>query len=119
MSDKRRHPRIRLNGATVHITDGCFCTSALIDNVSSRGICLCCVPEQLYRSAEYLTVFSTSNPAMPTLHLQPRWQRLGWKGKTIGAAILDAPETWQFFIGRATGLRRNEATAWSGRSRQG
>ncbi len=111
MTDQRQHPRIRLVGATVQVTDGCFCTTALIDNVSSRGVCLSCLPEQLFRNADRLTIFSTSNPSMPTLQLAPRWQTVGWKGRTIGAAVVDAPETWRFFLGRANGLANGEKSA--------
>ncbi len=111
MTDKRQHPRIRLNGATVHVTDGCFCTTAQIENVSPDGLCLCNLPEQLYRNAEHLTIFSNGNPAMPTLHIKPCWQAVGWNGKSIGAIILNTPETWRFFVGRAAGRSARKETA--------
>ena len=101
MTDNRQHPRIRLNGPTVHVTDGCLFTTAQIDNVSPAGLCLCNLPEQLYRNAEQLTIFSNGNPTIPTLHIKPCWQAVGWNGKSIGATILNAPKTWMFFVGRA------------------
>lgn len=108
MTDNRQQPRIRLNGATVYVTDGCFFTTARIDNVSPSGLCLSNLPEQLYRNAEQLTIFSSGNSAMPTLHIKPRWQAVGWNGKSIGASILNTPETWMFFVGRAAGRPERE-----------
>ncbi len=102
-TDKRRHPRIQLADTTVQVTDGCLCATALIENISPCGICLRNLPEQLYRSAGNLTVFSSDNPGIPVLHVQPRWENTGWDGKTIGAAILNATDTWKLFFVHAAG----------------
>jgi hypothetical protein len=96
--EKRRHPRIPLHNTTVHVTDGCLSATARIDNISPSGICLCNLPEQLYRSTNRLTVFSKDNPGLPVLHIQPCWQTTGWGGKTIGAAILNATDAWRLFF---------------------
>lgn len=104
-SEKRRHPRIPLKNTQVHVTDGCLFATAAIDNISANGICLRNLPEQLYRSSNQLTVFSSDNPGLPVLHIAPRWQRTGWNGKTIGAQVLNISETWQlFFIHAASRL---------------
>lgn len=99
-AEKRRHPRIGLTDTSVHVTDGCLCATAHLANISPAGICLCNLPEQLYRSANRLTIFSSDNPGLPVLHIEPRWERTGWKGKTIGAAIVNAPRTWRLFFFR-------------------
>jgi hypothetical protein len=100
--DKRKNPRIHLAETTVHVTDGCLFATALIDNISLCGICLCNLPEQLYRSARQLTVFSSENPGMPILHIQPQWEDTSWDGKTIGATILNTSETWRLFLVQAS-----------------
>ena len=97
-ADNRRQPRVPLKNTSVHVTDGCLCTPALIDNISPSGICLCNLPEQLYRSASQLTVFSNDNPGLPVLHIEPRWQRTDWGGKTIGAVILNGSDSWRLFF---------------------
>jgi len=97
-ADKRQNHRVPLVDTTVHVTDGCLFATALIDNISLCGICLCNLPEQLYRSARELTVFSSDNPGMPILHIQPKWENTGWDGKTIGATILNSSETWRLFF---------------------
>ena len=102
-ADQRRHPRIQLADITVQVTDGCLFATALIENISPCGICLRNLPEQLYRSAGQLTVFSSDNPGIPILHIQPRWENTSWSGKTIGAAILNASETWRLFFLHAAG----------------
>ncbi len=102
--DKRRHLRIRLPATIVQVTDGCLFATAKIENISPCGICLRNLPEQLYRSAEQLTVFSSDNPGIPILHIQPRWEATGWGGKTIGAAILNATDAWKLFFVHAAGL---------------
>lgn len=96
--EKRQNPRIHLDDTTVHVTDGCLFATALVDNISPCGICLCKLPEQLYRSARQLTVFSSENPGIPILHIQPKWEDTGWDGKTIGATILNTSETWRLFF---------------------
>jgi hypothetical protein len=96
--DKRQNPRIHLADTKVHVTDGCLFATALIDNISLCGICLCNLPEQLYRSSRQLTVFSSDNPGLPTLHVQPQWEQTTWDGKTIGATILNTSETWRLFF---------------------
>jgi hypothetical protein len=101
-ADKRLNPRIHLADTTVHVTDGCLFATALIDNISLCGICLCNLPEQLYQSARQLTVFSNDNPGIPILHIQPKWEDTGWNGKTIGARILNTSETWRLFLVHAS-----------------
>lgn len=102
-SDKRRHPRINLAETRVQVTDGCLFATALIDNISLCGICLGHLPEQLYRSARQLTVYSSDNPGIPILQIQPQWQTTGWDGRTIGASILNNSETWRLFFVHTAG----------------
>lgn len=102
-SDKRRYPRVNLAETRVQVTDGCLFATALIDNISLCGICLRNLPEQLYRSARQLTVYSSDNPGIPILHIQPQWQTTGWDGKTIGASILNNSETWRLFFVHTAG----------------
>lgn len=102
-ADKRRHPRVNLAETTVQVTDGCLFATALIDNISLCGICLRNLPEQLYRSARRLTVYSCDNPGIPILHIQPQWETTGWDGKTIGASILNTSETWRLFFVHTAG----------------
>jgi len=97
-ADKRSQPRVHLQNTSVQVTDGCLCATAQIDNISPSGICLCNLPDQLYRSAGQLTVFSSDNPVLPVLHIEPRWEQKGRSGKSIGAAILNASETWRLFF---------------------
>jgi len=97
-ADQRRQPRIPLKNTSVRVTDGCLCATARIDNISPAGICLGNLPEQLYRTAGQLTVFSSDNPGLPVLRIEPRWQRTGWGGKTIGATILNVSESWRLFF---------------------
>lgn len=99
-AEKRRHPRIGLTDISVHVTDGCLYATAHLANISPAGICLCNLPEQLYRSTSRLTIYSSDNPGLPVLHIEPRWERTGWDGKTIGAAIVNAPRTWRLFFFR-------------------
>jgi len=96
--EKRRHPRIGLTNTSVNVTDGCMCATAYLANISPSGLCLCNLPEQLYRSASHLTIFSSDNPGLPVLQIQPRWEQTGWNGKTIGAAVVNAPRTWRLFF---------------------
>jgi hypothetical protein len=102
-ADQRRYPRINLTETTVQVTDGCLFATALVDNISLCGICLRNLPEQLYRSARQLTVFSNDNPSIPILHIQPKWESTGWDGKTIGASILNTSETWKLFFVHTAG----------------
>lgn len=97
ISEKRRHSRLRITAAKVHVTDGCFFATGLIDNISPGGICLCHLPERLYRDSGKLTVFSSDDPGLPILHIEPRWEKTSWDGKTIGAEVLNPSETWPYF----------------------
>ena len=90
-ADQRRHPRIPLNDITVHVTDGCLFATASLDHISPNGICL-------YNHTDELTVFSSDNPGLPVLHIAPRWQKTGWNGKTIGATVLNATDSWRLFF---------------------
>lgn len=97
-AEQRRHPRVPLQDVIVQVTDGCLFATAVLDNISPGGLCLNNLPEQLYNHGSALTVYSTSNPGLPVLHIQPRWQKSGWNGKTIGAAILNATDAWRLFF---------------------
>ena len=114
-ADQRRHPRIPIADTTVQVTDGCLFATALIENISSCGICLRNLPEQLYRSGGQLTVFSSDNPGIPILHIQPRWENINWSGKTIGATILNASETWRLFLMHAAGALENSTSRQQGK----
>ena len=96
--DKRRHLRIALSATTVRVTDGCMFATARMENISPDGLCLGNLPEQLFRSPGRLTVFSSDNPGLPILHVEPRWQRTGRGGKTMGATILNVTESWRVFF---------------------
>lgn len=96
--DQRRHPRISLQGLSVHVTDGCLFATAVMENISPGGLCLSNLPEQLYNHCAPLTVYSSNNPGLPVLHIQPRWQKSDWTGKTIGAAVLNATDAWRLFF---------------------
>ena len=98
--DNRSHLRIPIKAALVRVTDGCLCAMAEIENISPVGICLRNLPEPFYRNAENLTVFSSDNPGLPVLHIKPRWERTDWGGKTIGATIVNASESWHLFFTR-------------------
>ncbi len=102
-SDQRRHPRITLRNTKVYVTDGCLFASAVLENISPAGVCLCNLPEQLYKNAGNLTVFSSDNPGLPILQIEPRWQKNGWRGKTIGGIILNASDAWRLFFVHTAG----------------
>lgn len=101
--ENRHHFRVPVQSTQVRVTDGCLCATAEIDNISPVGICLRHLPEQLYHDAERLTVFSSDNPGLPVLHIKPRWERIERDGKTIGATIDNASESWQLFFTRTAG----------------
>lgn len=96
--DKRQHARINLSGTMVNVTDGCIFCTALVDNVSTVGICLSKLPESLYKKADSLTIFSSNNDRMPTIHVQPKWEKSRQHGKTLGAIIVDVSEEWTTFL---------------------
>ncbi|MCL2457331.1 MAG: hypothetical protein FWF31_00480 [Desulfobulbus sp.] len=98
--DNRCHLRIPIKTTPVRVTDGCLCATAEIDNISPAGICLRNLPEPFYRDAEDLTVFSSDNPGLPVLRIKPRWERTDWRGKTIGATIVNVSESWRLFFTR-------------------
>ena len=102
-SDQRQHPRVPLQNTTVHVTDGCLFATALLENISPSGLCICNIPEQLYKNAGKLTVFSSDNPGLPVLQIEPRWQKNSWRGKTIGAVILNATDAWRLFFVHTAG----------------
>ena len=97
-AEQRRHPRVPLQDVTVHVTDGCLFATAVLENISPCGLCLNNLPEQLYNHNGALTVYSSNNPGLPVLQIQPRWQKSDWNGKTIGAAILNATDAWRLFF---------------------
>ena len=101
--DKRRHPRVTLHNIPVHVTDGCLFATAMLENISPDGICLRSLPEQLYINAGKLTVFSSNNPGLPVLQIEPRWQKSGWGGKTLGAVILNTTDAWRLFFVHTAG----------------
>ena len=97
-AEQRCHPRVPLQDVVVHVTDGCLFATAVMENISPGGLCLSNLPEQLYNHGGTLTVYSSNNPGLPVLQVQPRWQKNGWNGKSIGAAILNATDAWRLFF---------------------
>ncbi|WP_028583334.1 hypothetical protein [Desulfogranum mediterraneum] len=95
--DKRRSSRIAVSPLSVNVTDGCIFCVALLDNISSKGVCLKELPNRLYRDTEILTLFSHDQGQIPLLHVQPRWQSQGSNGKKIGASIINPGAAWESF----------------------
>ncbi len=96
--EKRTNLRTVLPATKVDVTDGCISCTASLLNVSSCGVCLTDLPENLYSNSAPLTLFGTKKDEIPVIQISPQWVQNESGRKAIGASIINPPEKWLHFI---------------------
>ena len=85
----------------MHVTDGCFCSTAHLEDISPDGLCLSRLADRFARADGPLTVFAGGLEPMPVVHVRPRWAEHGWDGWRLGGEIADPTTAWRLFFIRS------------------
>ena len=96
--EQRKHPRIRINGMTIDVSDGIRCCAATVADVSQGGLCLSEMGRKFGKKFDRLTVVAVSGEQHFKFRVKPRWEMVGPWHKTIGVEIEQAPWQWTSFV---------------------
>ncbi len=95
--DKRKHPRMKVDGVIAHISDGKSYCEGLVTNISQHGICLNNHPDQLDRKAGRLGVLLIGHGRYFQMQVKPKWEAGDGGDEKVGAAIEDVHWNWNEF----------------------
>lgn len=98
--DKRRYPRMALQGMEADISDGRGFFSGNVHDFSRFGLALDGLSAKISVQAEYLTVIVNGRGRRFKLKVKPRWETTAGLQKIIGAEIDNSPIAWTEFVMR-------------------
>nr|WP_321464777.1 PilZ domain-containing protein [uncultured Desulfobulbus sp.] len=103
--DQRKHPRVRVRGMSIDISDGIGCCSASVSDVSRGGLCLADLGKRFGKKSDRFTVVATTGEDHFKFQVKPRWERLSNWNKKIGLEIDNAPLHWIAYVRRLESQR--------------
>ena len=107
--DKRRYPRIPINGLTADISDGKGFYSGRVSDISIHGLSLDEIHQKLDGNADILSVIVDGRGGRFRLLIKQKWEIGDGLMKTIGGQIENDPWDWAEFIQR---LEPDQDKAW-------
>ena len=96
--DKRRHPRMAVDGLTVDLSDGKGFFNGTVGDLSRFGLLLENVPKRLDEMAPVYSVIVSGRGANFKMTARPRWFIRQSIRKKVGIEILKAPWGWTEFV---------------------
>jgi hypothetical protein len=96
--DQRKHPRIRVHGMRIDVSDGIGCCTGDVRDVSRAGICLVDVAKRFGKNIDAYTVVASSGEKYFKFRVRPRWETVGRLSKKVGVEIDNAPWQWTEYV---------------------
>ena len=96
--EKRKSPRIRIDGPKVAVARQVNCCRAHAANISHHGILFADMPQKMFMELEKLKVVFRTRERDYSMFVQTRWIKKGENGNILGAEILNAPPGWENFV---------------------
>lgn len=112
--EKRKYPRIIINGMHYDISDGIGCCSGVVHNVSQFGLCLTQIAKRLGTKTTTYTVVASQGEKYFKFRVRPRWEKIGRVSKNVGVEIDEVPRQWIEYVvslERSLGAVSNHAGA--------
>ncbi|MCI5120733.1 MAG: PilZ domain-containing protein [Candidatus Electrothrix sp. AUS4] len=100
-TEKRRQPRIQLDGYTAHIASDGFVYNATVQDVSLKGIQLQGLPARFtaVKGEQFSVVIADYQDVMHyKLVVQSQWRRKDGRLVAVGFHIANAPISWKQLI---------------------
>jgi hypothetical protein len=96
--DKRKYPRIALQGMEADISDGRGFFTGTVHDISRFGLALDDISAKINSHAEFLTVIVNGKGGHFKLRVRPRWETVSGIQKIIGGHIDNSPIDWTGFV---------------------
>ena len=96
--DKRRHPRMAVDGFTVDLADGKGFFSGTVGDLSRFGLMVENVPKRLDELASVYSVIVSGQGSSFKMKARLRWSGRASISKKVGIEILKAPWGWTEFV---------------------
>lgn len=119
-NNKRKHPRVELEGLSIDVSDGVgFCSGAAVD-ISRFGMCLVNLSKRLGKDSELYTVVATTEDGKNfKFKVRPKWAETGMTSKTVGVEIDNAPWKWTEYVMSHEPANDDEDDVWGGNGNKG
>ena len=104
-TEKRLHPRLKLQGYIADIVQGGFAYTAYVRDASLEGIQLQNLPAKFYsiREEKFTVIISSIFESMQyELTAYSKWRKLNDESVAVGFHLVDAPVAWNRLINMTT-----------------
>ncbi len=96
--EKRKHPRIQVEGMHIDVSDGIGSCSGNVCDVSRVGLCLLDVAKRFGKNMDAYTAVASSGGKYFKFRVLPRWETASRLSKKIGVEIDEAPWQWTEYV---------------------
>lgn len=86
-TERRKHPRIAVQGAYAMVSGRCECCEAVVENISKFGICVKNLPQELMNEAKKFKVIVKTQAGNFEMFVNPRWNKQREAGHRVGAQL--------------------------------
>lgn len=86
--ERRKHSRVDIGGAPAQVAGAGVCYTAMVENISSLGICLKNLPKALLSEAKKLKVIVNTQAGNFEMFVSPKWEKSYKSGYKVGADIV-------------------------------
>ena len=98
--ERRKHPRIMMDGLAVDANDGKGFFQGRVTDISQTGLCMEDLPKRIDADTRRLNVVVYGEKDHFRLVVRPKWYTEGNAVKSIGGEILSSSWMWTDFVSR-------------------
>ncbi len=96
--ERRKSPRIRVDGSKVAVAQQINCCRTSAANISHHGIFFSDIPQKMFMELDKLKVVFRTRERDYSMFVQPKWIKRGENGHMLGAEIINTPPGWECFV---------------------
>jgi hypothetical protein len=96
--ERRKSPRVRIEGAKANVAREINCCRISVSNISHHGICFTNIPRKMYLEEDKLKVVFRTREQDYTMFVQPKWMEKEENCAMLGAEIVTIPAGWESFV---------------------
>ena len=98
--ERRKQPRIIMDGLAVDVNDGKGFFQGRVTDISQSGLCMEDLPKRIDADTRRLNVVVSREKDHFRLVVRPKWYTEGNAVKSIGGEILSSSWMWMEFVSR-------------------
>ena len=96
--ERRKEPRVTLEGGKASVAQNCKCCSAQVANISKAGICLKNRQHKMDMEHDRIKMVFKTKDKYYTMDVRPKWIQLVPDGYVMGGEIVNRTRGWRGFV---------------------